>query len=58
MPLSEFKAEGTMIEMFEAFEKLPDVNIADVDPYTVMKKAMENRGKSSLKEPLIVKVHR
>ena len=55
MPLSEFKAEGNRIELVEAFEKLPDVNIADVDPYTVMKRAMENRGKNSLKEPLIVK---
>jgi len=55
MPLSEFKTEDSQIEMVEAFEKLPDVNIADVDPYVVMKKAMDNRGKSSLKEPLIVK---
>ena len=55
MPLSEFKAENNQIEMVEAFEKLPDVNIADVDPYVVMKRAMENRGKNSLKEPLIVK---
>ncbi len=55
MPLSEFKAEGSQIEMVESFEKLPDVNIADVDPYVVMKRAMENRGNNSLKEPLIVK---
>ncbi len=55
MPLSEFKAEDNQIEMVEAFEKLPDVNIADVDPYVVMKRAMENRGNNSLKEPLIVK---
>ena len=55
MPLSEFKTEDSQIEMVEAFEKLPDVNIADVDPYVVMKRAMENRGNNTLKEPLIVK---
>ncbi len=55
LPLSGLKAEGNQIELVEAFEKLPDVNIADVDPYAVMKRAMENRGKNSLKEPLIVK---
>ncbi len=55
MPLSQFTEEGNKIEMVEAFEKLPDVNIADVDAYVVMRKAMENRGKNSLKEPLIVK---
>lgn len=55
MPLSEFKAEDSQIEMVETFEKLPDVNIADVDPYVVMKRAMENRGNNTLKEPLIVK---
>ena len=55
VPLSELKAEGSQIEMVESFEKLPDVNIADVDPYVVMKRAMENRGSNSLKEPLIVK---
>ena len=55
MPLSQLTAEGNKIEMVEAFEKLPDVNIADVDAYAVMKRAMENRGKNTLKEPLIVK---
>ena len=55
IPLSQLKEEGSKIELEESFEKLPDVNIAEVDPYAVMKRAMDNRGNNSLKEPLIVK---
>jgi hypothetical protein len=54
MPISDLKEEGNRIEMLESFEKLPDVNIADVDPYLVMKRAMENRSQNTVSEPLIV----
>lgn len=54
MPLSELKAEGNEIQLVESYEKLPDVNIADVDPNLVLRRAMENRAMNTLKEPLIV----
>ncbi len=54
MPLSELKAEGNEIQLVESYEKLPDVNIADVDPNMVLRRAMENRAMNTLKEPLIV----
>ncbi len=55
IPLSQMQETGNSVELIEAFEKLPDVNIADVDANTVIRKAMENRGNNTLKEPLIVK---
>ena len=55
IPLSQMQETGNSVELEEAFEKLPDVNIADVDANTVIRKAMENRADNTLKEPLIVK---
>jgi len=55
LPLSQMKEEGNNVELIESFEKLPDVNIADVDANAVIRKAMENRANNTLKEPLIVK---
>lgn len=55
IPLSQMQETGNSVELVEAFEKLPDVNIANVDANAVIRKAMENRADNTLKEPLIVK---
>jgi len=55
MPLSQMQETGNTIELTESFEKLPDVNIGNIDAKVVVRKAMENRANNTLKEPLVVK---
>jgi len=55
MPLSQMKETGNTIALTESFEKLPDVNIGNIDAKAVVRKAMENRAINTLKEPLVVK---
>ncbi len=55
IPLSSF-GEGEMkISMEESFEELPDVNLVEADPISVLKKVIERRKSNSYTEPIIVK---
>ena len=55
IPLSSFSSEQMTIALEESFESLPDVNLVEVDPVTVIKKVIENRRSNSYREPLIAR---
>lgn len=55
IPLSMFGNSQFKIEMQESFEKLPDVNLVEADPLTVVRRVIENRKSNSYKESTIVK---
>ena len=46
VPLRNFTGDDFKIRMEEAFEKLPDVNIVDVNPEKVVEMVMKNRRKN------------
>ena len=53
--LNSFGSDQLKIEMDESFEKLPDVNLVEADPISVIRKVIENRKLNSYKESTIVK---
>ncbi|MCA0933684.1 carboxypeptidase-like regulatory domain-containing protein [Lutimonas saemankumensis] len=55
IPLSNFGQEVMKISMEESFEKLPDVNLVEVEPVKVIKKVIEQRKTNSYQDPVIVK---
>lgn len=55
VPLSSFGPDVMKIMMEESFEKLPDVNLVEVEPVKVIRKVIEQRKTNSYQEPLIVK---
>ena len=55
VPLSSFDGTEFKVKMEESFEKLPDVNIVEADPLTVVRKVIQNRKLNSYSESTIVK---
>lgn len=55
VPLSSFGTDMMQIAMQESFEKLPDVNLVEVDPVAVVKKVMANRKSNAHNESIIAK---
>ena len=55
IPLSSFDGGTIKINMEESFEKLPDVNLVEADPISVLKKVISNKKLNSYSEPIIVK---
>ena len=53
--LNSFGSGQMKIELEESFEKLPDVNLVEADPISVIRKVIENRKLNSYKESTIVK---
>ncbi len=54
IPLSSFDGELS-ISMEESFEALPDVNLVEANPKSVLKKLIERRTTNSYTDPIIVK---
>ena len=55
IPLSSFGAGEMKISLEESFEELPDVNLVEAEPNSVMRKVIERRKLNSYPEPVIVK---
>jgi len=55
IPLSSFENGVMKINMDESFEKLPDVNLVEADPISVLRKVISNKKLNSYSEPIIVK---
>jgi len=55
IPLSSFDGGVMNINMEESFEKLPDVNLVEADPISVLKKVISNKKLNSYSDPIIVK---
>lgn len=55
IPLSDFGSGNRRIEMNESFEKLPDVNLVDVNAEGVVRRLLENRRSNLNRDALIVK---
>jgi len=55
IPLSSFSNAEFRVDMEESFEKLPDVNIVEANPISVIRKVIEKRKLNSYKEPIILK---
>jgi len=55
MPLSSFGNDELKIRMEESFEKLPDVNLVEANPISVLRKVIERKKANSYTEPIIVK---
>lgn len=55
IPLSSFGSGETKIELTESFEELPDVNLVEADPKTVVRKVIEQRKVNTFREPIIAK---
>lgn len=55
IPLRSFGSEVMKIGLEESFEKLPDVNLVEVEPVKVIKKVLEQRKTNSYQDPLIAK---
>jgi len=55
IPLSSFDDTEFRVDMEESFEKLPDVDIVEANPVSVIKKVIEKRKQNSYKESTIVK---
>ena len=55
IPLSSFGTGEMTISMEESFEKLPDVNLVEADPVSVLKKVIERKKSNSYSEPIIEK---
>ena len=55
IPLSSFGNDELKISMEESFEKLPDVNLVEANPISVLRKVIERKKANSYSEPIIVK---
>ncbi|MDN3642469.1 carboxypeptidase-like regulatory domain-containing protein [Lutimonas halocynthiae] len=55
IPLSTFSDAEYKVEMEESFEKLPDVNLVEANPLSVIRKVIEKRKMNSYNESTIVK---
>ncbi|MGI9531980.1 carboxypeptidase-like regulatory domain-containing protein [Lutimonas sp.] len=55
IPLSSFGNTELRVNMEESFEKLPDVNLVEADPISVIRKVIAQRKVNSYKESTIVK---
>lgn len=55
IPLSSFDDGEMKISLEESFEELPDVNLVEAEPNSVMRKVIERRKVNSYPEPVIVK---
>lgn len=55
IPLSSFGTGEMNISMEESFEKLPDVNLVEADPVSVLKKVIARKKSNSYSEPVIEK---
>ena len=55
IPLSDFGSGERKIKMNESFEKLPDVNLVDVNAQGVVRRLLENRRLNLNRDALIVK---
>lgn len=55
IPLNSFTDGQMKIDMKEGFENLPDVNLVEANPISVIKKVIERRKLNSYREPIIVK---
>lgn len=55
IPLSSFDGGAMKINMEESFEKLPDVNLVEADPISVLKKVISNKKSNSYSDPIIEK---
>ena len=55
VPLSLFRDAQYKVEMQESFEKLPDVNLVEANPISVIRKVIEKRKSNSYQASTIVK---
>jgi len=55
IPLNSFDDGQLKINMKEGFENLPDVNLVEANPITVIKKVMERKRANSYRESVIIK---
>lgn len=55
VPLSSFGGEEIKIALEESFETLPDVNLVEANPNTVIRKLMSNRKENTYEGPIIAK---
>ena len=55
IPLSSFENGVMKINMDESFEKLPDVNLVEADPISVLRKVISNKKLNAYSDPIIVK---
>lgn len=55
VPLNLFSDADYKVEMEESFEKLPDVNLVEANPLSVIRKVIEKRKVNSYNESTIVK---
>jgi len=55
IPLDLFSDADYKVEMEESFEKLPDVNLVEANPLSVIRKVIEKRKENSYRESTIVK---
>ena len=53
--LSSFSSKVFKVEMQESFEKLPDVNLVEADPNSVIGKVIDQRNINTYKDPIIAK---
>ena len=54
VPLSSFGSGTFKVSMEESFEKLPDVNLVEANPISVVRKVIERKKQNSYTEPIIV----
>ncbi|MGB5322039.1 carboxypeptidase-like regulatory domain-containing protein, partial [Lutimonas sp.] len=55
IPLSSFGTDEMTINMEESFEKLPDVNLVEADPISVLRKVIAGKKANAYGEPIIEK---
>ncbi|MEL4455977.1 carboxypeptidase-like regulatory domain-containing protein [Lutimonas vermicola] len=55
IPLRSFTGLEMTFAMEESFEKLPDVNLVEANPISVVKKVIEQRKSNTYREPVIAK---
>ena len=55
IPLSSFGTDEMTISMEESFEKLPDVNLVEADPISVLRKVIARKKQNAYNEPIIEK---
>lgn len=54
VPLSSFGSGTFKVSMEESFEKLPDVNLVEANPITVVRRVIERKRENSYAKPIIV----
>lgn len=55
MPVSSLSSGENVVELSESFEKLPDVNLVEADPNTVVRKVLEQRKLNTYRDPIVAK---